>query len=203
MGLPRSRLNIFLIGLLTTAAGLTPMLAALDVIPSPESSFHAPRWIVFLAGSLFFMVGMWIIMQGIVGEERARLFGGAMACALVLGLAFLINWVAFGSGSRESCSGTTSFFGLSSSRAAAELECRAVFGYGALFLNVIIVRGIAWWLGNKAFPGNRAARALEKGSELAMLLLLLPLIFLAFLLQGIKSGCERLFNRLRGKPPEK
>jgi hypothetical protein len=59
------------------------------------------------------------------------------------------------------------------------------------------------WLGHKAFPGNRAARALEKGSELAMLLLLLPLILLAFLLQGIKSGCERLFNRLRGKPPDK
>jgi len=36
-----------------------------------------------------------------------------------------------------------------------------------------------------------------------MLLLLLPLILLAFLLQGIKSGCERLFNRLRGKPPDK
>jgi hypothetical protein len=203
MGLPRSRLNVFLIGLLVTAAGLTPMLAALDVIPSPESSFHAPRWVVFLAGSLFFTVGMWILMQAVVGEERARWFGAAMGFAVVAGLAFLLNWIAFGSGTRESCSSSSSFFGLTSSRAEAELECRAAFGYGALFLNVLIVRGIAWWLGNKAFPGNRAVPVLEKGSELAMILLLLPLIALAFLLQGIKTGSERLFNRLRGKPPVK
>jgi hypothetical protein len=202
MGLPRSRLNVLLIGLFVTAMGLTPMLAALGVIPSPDSSFHAPRWVVFLAGSLFFMVGMWIIMQGIVGEERARVFGGAMAFALVLGLAFLINWVAFGSGSRESCSGTPSILGFDSTRAAAEFECRAAFGYGALLMDFIALRALAGWVGGKAFSGNRAGRALEKTSEWGIVLLLLPLVVLAFLLQGVKSGSERLFNRLRGKQPE-
>jgi hypothetical protein len=201
MGLPRSRLSVFLIGLLVTAAGLTPMLAALDVIPSPESSFHAPRWIAFLAGSLFFMVGMWIVMQGIVGEERARVFGGAMAFALVLGLAFLINWVAFGSGSRESCSGTTSFLGFGSSRAAAEFECRAAFGYGALLLDFIALRALAGWLSGTSFSGNRAGRALAKISEWGVVLLLLPLVLLAFLLQGLQGASERIMARLRGKPP--
>jgi hypothetical protein len=203
MVLPRSRLNVLLLGLLVTAAGLTPMLAALDVIPSPESSFHAPRWIVFLAGSLFFMVGMWIVMQGIVGEERTRVFGGAMAFALVLGLAFLINWVAFGSGSRESCSGTTSFLGFGSTRAAAEFECRAAFGYGALLMNFIALRALAGWLSGKSFFGNRAGRALERISEWGVVLLLLPLILLAFLLQGLQGASARLVARLRGKPSEK
>lgn len=199
MGVSRSRLNTLLLGLFVAAIGLIPMLAALDVIPTPESSFHAPRWIVFLVGSLFFTVGMWILMQGMVGESRAKVFGAAVGFSVVVGLAFIANWIAFGSGTRESCSGSTSFIGWTSSRAAAELECRAAFGYGAVFINLIIVRGLAWWLGKKAFPGNRAARALEKLSEWAMLVLLLPLILLALLLQGIKTGGERLFNRLRAK----
>lgn len=203
MGLSRSRLGVLLIGLFVAIMGLTPMLAALNVIPSPDSSFHAPRWVVFLAGSLFFTVGMWILMQAIVGENRAKVFGAAVGFTVLVGLAFLSNWIAFGSGTREGCSGSTSFLGFGSSRAAAEFECRAAFGYGALFLDVIIARGIGWWLGNKAFPGNRAARAVEKVSEWAMLVLLLPLIVLAFLLQGVKTGSERLFNRLRGEPPEK
>ena len=203
MGLSRSRLGVLLIGLFVAIMGLTPMLAALNVIPSPDSSFHAPRWVVFLAGSLFFTVGMWILMQAIVGENRAKVFGAAVGFTVLVGLAFLSNWIAFGSGTREGCSGSTSFLGFGSSRAAAEFECRAAFGYGALFLDIIIARGIGWWLGNKAFPGNRAARAVEKASEWAMLVLLLPLILLAFLLQGMKTGSERLFNRLRGKPPAK
>ena len=203
MGLSRSRLGVLLIGLFVAIMGLTPMLAALNVIPSPDSSFHAPRWVVFLAGSLFFTVGMWILMQATVGENRAKIFGAAVGFTVLVGLAFLSNWIAFGSGTREGCSGSTSFLGFGSSRAAAEFECRAAFGYGALFLNVIIARGIGWWLGNKAFPGNRAARAVGQVSEWAMLVLLLPLILLAFLLQGMKTGSERLFNRLRGKPPAK
>ena len=203
MGLPRSRLGVLLIGVFVSVMGLTPMLAALDVIPSPDSSFHAPRWIVFLAGSMFFTVGMWILMQALVGEDRARVFGAAVGFSVLVGLAFLANWIAFGSGTREGCSSSTSFLGLGSSRTAAELECRAAFGYGAIFLDIIIARGIGWWLGNKALPGNRVARAVEKLSEGAMLVLLLPLIVLAFLLQGAKSGGERLFNRLRGKPPAK
>jgi len=203
MGLSRSRLGVLLTGLFVSAMGLTPMLAALNVIPSPDSSFHAPRWVVFLAGSLFFTVGMWILMQAIVGENRAKVFGAAVGFSVVVGLAFLANWIAFGSGTREGCSSSSSFLGFTSSRAAAELECRAAFGYGALFLDIIIARGICWWLGNKAFPGNRAAHALEKLSEWAMLVLLLPLILLAFLLQGAKTGSEQLFNRLRGKPPAK
>jgi len=203
MGWPRSRLGTLLIGLFVVAMGLTPMLAALDVIPSPESSFHAPRWVVFLAGSLFFTVGMWILMQAAVGEERARWFGGAIGFTVAVGLAFLLNWVAFGSGTRESCSGSMSFLGLAWSGSTPEFECRAVFGYCALLVNAMVLRGIAWWLGNKAFPENRLVRVLEKGSELAIVLLLLPLILLAFALQGIKTGSERLFDRIRHRAPTK
>ena len=203
MGWPRSRLGTLLIGLFVVAMGLTPMLAALDVIATPESSFHAPRWVVFLAGSLFFTVGMWILMQAAVGEERAKWFGGAIGFTIVVGLAFLLNWIAFGSGSRESCSGGLSILGLAWSGSTPEFECRAVFGYCALLVNAMLLRGIAWWLAKKVAPGNRVTGLLEKGSELAIVLLLLPLILLAFLLQGIKTGSERLFNRLRGKLPTK
>ena len=32
------------------AVGLLPILAALDILPSEKSSFHAPRWVVAVAG---------------------------------------------------------------------------------------------------------------------------------------------------------
>lgn len=183
---------------LCIAAGLVPMLAALGMIPSPEASFHAPRWVVFLAGSLFFIAGMWILMQALVGEPRARAFGAATGLALVAGLALVGHWVAFGPGSRETCGGGFSMLGFSSSSLVSEIECRAAFGYGAILMDFILLRAIAWWVAQH-IPESRSVRALEKATEWGILLALLPLLLVVVLLLAIKEGGARLAERLRPK----
>jgi hypothetical protein len=198
----KSRLIFVLCALACLAAGLVPMLTALGLIPSLASSMNAPRWVVFLAGSLFFIVGMWLLLQAVVGEAVAKAFGWIVGIAIFLGLAAIGNWVAFGGGDRGDCSGGISALGFSSSRAVAELECRAAFGYGALLMDLILLWGLAWWLANRAFPGSKPARALEKVSEWGIVLLLLPLLLLALLLKGIQQGGASLISKLRSKGPD-
>ena len=194
--MPPSRSVTLLCGLFCIAAGLVPILAALGVIPSPEESFHAPRWVVFLAGSLFFTAGMWILLQALVGEARARAFGEATGVALLVGLAMVGHWVAFGPGSRETCGGGFSMLGFSSSSFVSEIECRAAFGYGAILMDFILLRGIAWWVAQHV-PASRSVRAFEKATEWGFLLALLPLLLVVVLLVAIKEGGTRLAGRLR------
>lgn len=172
------------------------MLDALGVFAGSEDRMNAPRWVVFLAGSLFFMAGMWLLLQTLVGEAKALAFGSIVGVALYLGLTLMANWVAFGSGAREGCSGGVSALGIGFESGASDFECRAAFGYGALLLDVLLLRGIAWWLAQRS-PASRAIRALEKLSEWGMGLLLLPLILLVIVLTKGKDVATRLARRLR------
>ena len=45
-------------GLLFMAVGSFIIFSALDIIPTDESSFYAPRWVVAAAGWLFFAAGL-------------------------------------------------------------------------------------------------------------------------------------------------
>lgn len=202
-GMPKSRWAGIALALLVIAAGLYPMIAALGMFPDLEAQMKAPRWVVFLAGSLFFLAGMWLLLQVVAGRAVAKVSGTVVGIAIFLGLAAIGNWVAFGGGDRGDCSGGISALGFGFSQAVSELECRAAFGYGALLMDLILLWGLAWWLANRAFPGSKPARALEKVSEWGIGLLLLPLILLALLLKGLQEGGARLFNRLRGRSDEK
>ena len=194
---------MILIALLVIAAGLFPMLDALEVFPDSDERMNAPPWVVFLAGSLFFTCGMWLLLRSIVGEAKAMAFGSVVGVVVFLGLAAIVNWIAFGGGDRNDCSGGVSALGIEISKAASEFECRAAFGYGALLLDILFLRGIAWQLGQRS-PGSRSIRAIEKVSEWSMGLLLLPLILLAVALTKGKEGMAGLVNRLRsGKSGEK
>ena len=159
----------------------------------------APRWVVFLAGSLFFIIGLWLLLRAIVGDVKASAFGTAIGLAMFLGFAAIGNWVAFGGGDRGDCSGGISALGFGFSQAVSELECRAAFGYGALLMDLILLWGLAWWLANRAFPGSKPARALEKISQWGIGLLLLPLILIALALQAAREGAARLFARKDAK----
>jgi hypothetical protein len=44
------------------AAGLFPLLASFDVIPSDDDDFGAPRWFVAAVGHLFTLVGTWLAL---------------------------------------------------------------------------------------------------------------------------------------------
>ena len=62
-------------GFFAILMGIIPIFSALDIIPTDESSFHAPRWVVILAGFVFVSAA---------GCTAAR-YGGKMAMNLVKG----------------------------------------------------------------------------------------------------------------------
>lgn len=172
------------------------MITALGIVPEWEEKMNAPRWIVFIAGSLFFIAGMWILMQALVGEAVAAAFGTVVGLAIFIGLAAIGHWMAFGGGDRSDCSGGISALGIGFSTSASEFECRAAFGYGALLMDFILLRGIAWWIAQR-IPESRAVHAFEKAAEWGIGLLLLPLVLLALLLTKGKEGGAKLVGKLR------
>lgn len=198
--MPMSRWTIIVIGLLVLAAGLFPMLDALGVFAGSDARMNAPRWVVFLAGSLFFTCGMWMLLHAFVSEAVATAFGGVVGLTVYLGLAAIVNWIAFGGGDRNDCSGGISGLGFSFSRSVAEIECRAAFGWGALLLNFLFLRGTAWWIAQRV-PGNPAVRVFEKVAEWGIGLLLLPLILLVAAPTAIKTGWEKLSGKQKPKSP--
>ena len=172
------------------------MITALGIVPAWEEKMNAPRWVVFLVGSLFFMAGMWILLQAIVGEAAATAFGTVVGLTFFIGLAAVGHWMAFGGGDRNDCGGGISALGFGFSSGASDFECRAAFGYGAILMDFILLRGIAWQLAQRT-PESRSVRAFEKAAEWGIGLLLLPLVLLALVLTKGTDGVTRLVSKLR------
>lgn len=194
-----------MIGLVVVAVGLFLLLDVLGVFPGSAARMHAPRWVALVVASLFTLCGAYVLLIAVVGEAMARAFGEIVGIAIFVGLSAVAHWVAFGTGDRGACSGGVSAMGIGFSTRAPDFECRAAFGYGALLMDFILLRGVAWQIAQRA-PGSRAVRVLEKISEWGMGLLLLPLILLVILFRRDKESWGRIVSWFRsktapGKPP--
>ena len=136
-GRPRYRL----IGLGTMALGLFTILTSANVIPVPDSTFEAPRWLVGCVGLSFLLAGAAVALSrpgAAPGTIAANpYFGGAAGLVLVL----ILNWIAFGPGPRHFSGGIALPFVSWSSR-PSEWAGRAAFGVGAFLADVIV----AWVL---------------------------------------------------------
>ena len=196
-----NRWTLLLCALFCVAAGIVPMLDALDAFPGSASRMSAPRWVVLLVSSLFIMAGFYVLLLALVGEASARAFGMVLGLAMFAGLAAVAHWVAFGSGERA-CSGGVSAVGIGISGPVPDWECRVAFGYGALLMDFVLLRGSAWWIARR-HPGRRSIHVLEKISDWGMGLMLLPLVLLAWLLTSGKERAAALIERLRSRatPP--
>jgi len=127
-----------LIGLGTMALGLLTILTSANVIPVPDSTFEAPRWIVGCVGLSFLLAGAAVTLArpgAAPGTIAANpYFGGAAGLVLVL----ILNWIAFGSGPRHFSGGIALPF-VSWSTSPSEWAGRAAFGFGAFIADVIVV----------------------------------------------------------------
>ena len=129
--------------------GLAILLLALRIIPSAESKFQAPHWVVGAAGLAFFLVGILLLTTPPTQtpEAAARttwrtlLLGGGV----VGSMAAIFNWVAFGPGPRA-FGGSVSIPFVSVSGPSSEWAGRAAFGVAAVLMDVflvwMIVRGL-------------------------------------------------------------
>jgi hypothetical protein len=190
-----NRWILLLCAVFCIAAGVVPMLDALDVFPNSASRMNAPRWVVLVAASLFIMAGFYVLLLALVGAARAMAFGSVLGIAMFVGLAAVAHWVAFGGGDRSGCSGGLSAVGIGVSGPVPDWECRAAFGYGALLMDFMFLRGSAWWIARR-HPGRRSIRVFEKISEWGMGLMLLPLLLLVWLLTSGKDRAAALIGHL-------
>ena len=110
-----------LFGLLFVLTGVFIMLIAAGVIPSEESSFHAPRWVVGACGAIFSIAGIMIF------TPRNSLMNNLLAFVLILCFGVIGGYVAL-YGESGSFSGGIPLI----SRETNISIGRIVFGFGSI-----------------------------------------------------------------------
>ncbi len=186
---PLSPVARLALGALCIAGGILPILAAFDVAPFHQRDIHGPPWLAGVAGGIFVVAGIAMFM----GDSGCKGWLSQVLSFCLLGaFAAIGNWIAFGPGPRE-CSGGFTAFWFSSRHAAAEFECRAAFGIGALAMNGTLIYLLAQ-LPKKLLGETTATEWIEKlggGALLASLLpLLLPLLVFGIVSAIIAGLCE-------------
>lgn len=129
-------------------AGWAIVLVAMGVIPAPEESFEAPRWVVGVAGGVFLAGGFMLLLgagEGVIPEPLRQAGLYLVALTMVGAFALVFNWVAFGQGERV-FSGSFSLFSFTFSQGSDAFEGQLAFGCVALGLDVLffvmLVRGV-------------------------------------------------------------
>jgi hypothetical protein len=89
------------IGALAVIAGAALFLAAGDVLPVPDKTFGAPRWLVAVFALSFFFGGCYVVALGLPTPRMRQLLGGTAGLALVTGGALLMTWLALTGGGRR------------------------------------------------------------------------------------------------------
>jgi hypothetical protein len=144
----RSRLSpraAVVIGLLCAAAGVPVILASLGFFPSAPLTPGTPPWVGILAGMVFVLAGVAMIVgyavagAGPDGDLPPGTSFGIRVMQLLLGLGVTVSlamigtWIALGGGPRK-CEVTGIFNG-----EADDTICRVAFGVGALLTWVFTV----------------------------------------------------------------
>ena len=140
------------IGLLVMTMGGFILGIGLGFVPVPEESIHAPRWVIAAAGLAFLFAGVAVVQQAFQIEK----FKYVPGLAIVLALAAVANWVAFGPGDRSG-EGTLTVVGISIP-VSSDIAGRIVFGFGAVAIDVLLVVGLVHWFRDKGKTGTNTAR---------------------------------------------
>ncbi len=152
-----------LIGALVMAVGLYFMLVGIGWLPIPggSRSLHAPLWVVVMAGLVFFLGGLALLLQAL-GRANAdgelpsdapfwiRLAQYLIGVTIFASFALIATWIAFG-GEARSFSGGFSFLGVANITFA-----RLMFGFGALIC----------WLGAATFAVSRGRKLMGGGKRI-------------------------------------
>jgi hypothetical protein len=179
-----------LLGGLTTGMGLMIVGVAGGIVPVDPTTVYAPMWIIFTAGGMFTLVGLWMATAGTpVGDALNRVVGPVV----LVGLLSILHWVAFGPGIRQ-CSGGISLPFLSTWGATGDLQCRLAFGYGALLFDGLIGGATLSSWGERRLTGTLQRVARGTGSVL-MVVPLLPLLLLLLVVSLIKLGWAKVRGR--------
>ena len=132
-----------LMKLLFSGAGIALMLLALGLIPIDPARVLAPRWVLFVAGMVFGLIGVLLF----IGARRfahpaAYLFVAAVMCS---SFAAIACWVAIGSTGPYTGSATIGPVTLPGTGSSSVLP-RILFGLGALLTSSLAALAwVRWW----------------------------------------------------------
>lgn len=128
---------LWAIGIAGAGGGFYLALVGLDVM-APPSKQHGPNWLGFAAGLVFFAAGLSVLVRAWlhVPDKQANLPDDAPAIAvaiqwlaaltIIVALASIGSWIAFGPGLRQFSMSLPVWGSL------AETIGRAMFGFGAI-----------------------------------------------------------------------
>lgn len=149
---PAPSKELLFVGLFAIAMGVIPMLMLSGIIPG--STLRAPVWVGALAGGVFILAGLALVLRWCAGGDThdgempksAPLFLRALysliGLACIGALAAIGTWVAFGPGERA-FSVSIPFIG---SGPANQWLGRSVFGFGALITwGFFLLAAVTWW----------------------------------------------------------
>jgi hypothetical protein len=187
----------FIVGLAVIACGVMPILAAFAIGPFQASEINGPPWLGAVAGGIFVLGGVFVWASN--AAVRYPWIGSAVAMLLLVGLAAIGNWIAFGAGVRE-CSGGPSG-AVPYSWDTGNIECLAAFGIGALIIDGMLV----WMLGTglrKAGMDGPLPIWIERIGKAMLLVALAPIVLLLIVLTAGKAFAESFVTFCRtGKWP--
>lgn len=125
---------------------LGPLMMAIALfIVFQKTSAGVPQWIGTVAALCIFLGGF-TATEIALGYPQIANFMGPV---LVVCLAIIPTWIAFGPGDRH-CSGGLSILGfLVHQPNAGQIECRIAFGFGAVMMWAIFIFGVWYTLNNK------------------------------------------------------
>ncbi|KAA3647781.1 MAG: hypothetical protein DWQ07_02010 [Chloroflexi bacterium] len=138
------------VGGLPLLMGAFIVLLSLDIIPSDESAFHAPRWVVAVAGGVFKVAGMAVIWQNSFTHLQETTWYQTVSHLLIGGIflsfALVFNWVAFGPGEREFSSSVSIPFISVENTGSNASSGRFFFGVFALMLDIGVIYALYFYL---------------------------------------------------------
>jgi hypothetical protein len=136
----------WLFALMFWIVGSLILALAVGWIPAPPEHFEAPHWVVGAAG-LLFLAGGFVPLAARSGANSWA--SRCVGTAVLLPLALIFNWIAFGAGLRH-FSGGLSIGGLGISQSSgSDMGGRIVFGIAAVVLDLIVIAVAVRWMRNK------------------------------------------------------
>jgi hypothetical protein len=140
------------LGLLVMAMGGFIVAVGTGMVPVPDESIHAPRWVIVVAGLAFVFAGVSVVQQAFQIEA----FKYVPGLVIVLALAAVANWVAFGPGDRSG-EGTLTVVGIPIP-VTSQIAGRVAFGFGAVVIDLLLVAGLVHWFRNRSGTARPSAR---------------------------------------------
>ncbi len=120
-------------------------------VPHDPGKVHAPGWLIDIAGLVFVSGGLAVLR---LTWSRDRRIQPLFTASLLIGIALLCNWVAFGQGERRFTRTQYINNAVVDKRPLAERTGRMAFGAAAVALDLVLV-ALAVHRLRKRFPTRK------------------------------------------------